>query len=209
MDITDYLRIVADEIHSVVVATVDEKDLPSTRVIDIMLYDENGLYFLTAKGKVFYKQLMEKSYLSLSAMTSGPDTMSRKAISISGNIRNIGSDRLEEIFKKNAYMNEIYPSKASREALEVFCLYRGQGEYFDLSTKPITRDSFVLGGAPLQKGGFLITEKCSSCGICIEKCPQDCIDQGSPYKINQEHCLHCGNCFDVCPVNAVIKAERI
>ena len=47
----DYLNFIVDEIHSTVVATVDGDGLPVTCVIDMMYADENGLYFLTAKGK--------------------------------------------------------------------------------------------------------------------------------------------------------------
>lgn len=36
--------------------------------MDRMLYDGNGIYFLTAKGKNFYTQLMEQKYVSLSAI---------------------------------------------------------------------------------------------------------------------------------------------
>lgn len=45
----NYLRYLEKEIHSVIVATVDENGLPVTCAIDIMDSDENGLYFLTAK----------------------------------------------------------------------------------------------------------------------------------------------------------------
>ena len=40
---------------------------PQTRVIDMMLLDDKGVYFLTAKGKTFYAQLMEQGYIALSA----------------------------------------------------------------------------------------------------------------------------------------------
>ena len=206
MKTNEYLEILVNEIHSVVVGTVDENGLPRTRVIDIMLYGNEGVYFLTAKGKEFYKQLKNKPYISLSGMTSGEDSMSKKAISISGAIRNIGSERLEEIFDKNPYMATIYPSEESRKALEVFCLYKGQGDYFDLSTKPITRGNFSFGGSKLQEFGYFITEECNGCGLCVEKCPQNCIEKGTPYQINQENCLHCGNCYEFCSENAVIKA---
>ena len=53
MTANDYLRFIVDEIHSTVVATVDGDGLPVTCVIDMMYADENGLYFLTAKGKNF------------------------------------------------------------------------------------------------------------------------------------------------------------
>ena len=207
METKEYFSFLVDEIHSVVVATSDKKGLPTTRVIDMMLFDDEGIYFLTAKGKVFYEQLMYKSYVSLSGMTAGAGTMVKKAISISGAVRNIGSDKLDEIFKKNKYMSEIYATAESRTALEVFCLYKGQGEYFDLSTKPITRGSFSFGGQKLQAFGYYITNNCNSCGLCLAKCPQNCIYNGIPFEIKQEHCLHCGNCYEVCPENAVIKSN--
>ncbi|MGQ1909109.1 4Fe-4S binding protein [Marinifilum sp. RC60d5] len=203
-----YLKVLAEEIHSVVVATTDEKGLPVTRVIDIMLHDEDGIYFLTAKGKAFYTQLMDKGYISLSGMTAGVDSMSKKAISVAGSVRNIGSEKREEIFKKNPYMADIYPSMESRTALDIFHLYKGQGEFFDLSTKPITRGIFAFGGKEIQAFGYQITEDCNACSLCLEKCPQDCIRIGEPYEIIQENCLHCGNCKEVCPIGAVIKLEE-
>ena len=66
METVKYLQILTEEIHSVVVATLNEEGRPETRVIDMMLYDEQGLYFLTARGKSFYRQLMQQGYASLS-----------------------------------------------------------------------------------------------------------------------------------------------
>lgn len=48
METKDYLRILEEEIHSTVIATVDKEGKPVTRVIDIMLADEDSLYFITA-----------------------------------------------------------------------------------------------------------------------------------------------------------------
>lgn len=45
----DYLKYIAEEIHTTVFATVDKEGRPVTCAIDMMDYDENGLYFLTAK----------------------------------------------------------------------------------------------------------------------------------------------------------------
>lgn len=205
METKDYLRVLVDEIHSVVVATTDANGLPSTRVIDIMLHDDKGIYFLTAKGKLFYEQLMDKSYVSLSGMTSGGNTLAKKAISISGAVHNIGIEKRAEIFEKNRYMAKIYASEESREALEVFCLYKGKGEFFDLSTKPITRGSFAIGEGTIETFAYYITDKCVACGKCITSCPSNCITIANPYKINVSHCLYCGNCHSICPENAVIK----
>lgn len=53
MQKSDFFRIICEDIHSTVIATVDDNGLPVTCVIDIMDYDNDGLYFLTAKGKNF------------------------------------------------------------------------------------------------------------------------------------------------------------
>ena len=82
----DYLKYLVQEIHSTIVATVDENGLPVTCAIDIMDYDENGLYFLTAKGKGFYNRLVNKGYLALTGM-KGEDTMSCVALSVRGKVK--------------------------------------------------------------------------------------------------------------------------
>ena len=63
----DYLKMLVEDIHSATMATIGADGHPQTRVIDMMLYDEQGVYFLTAKGKAFYAQLMEQDYIALSA----------------------------------------------------------------------------------------------------------------------------------------------
>ena len=75
MKTIDYLTILKNEIHSAVFATIDENGLPRTRVIYIMLADENGIYFITAKGKVFYQRLMAQKYVAIGAMTRGRDLL--------------------------------------------------------------------------------------------------------------------------------------
>lgn len=86
-------------------------------------------------------------------------------------------------------------------------MYEGEGEYFDLSAKPVVRHTFSLGGAQERhpvSGDYYIDETCSGCGECLKKCPQKCIDMSAvPYVILQEHCLRCGNCQEVCPCKAV------
>ena len=63
----DYLELLVESIHSTTIATIGADGHPQTRVIDMMLYDERGVYFLTARGKAFYAQLMEQGYIALSA----------------------------------------------------------------------------------------------------------------------------------------------
>lgn len=208
MKTIDYLRYIVEEVHTVIVATVDDGGLPVTSAIDMMDYDESGLYFLTAKGKSFYSRLKDKGYMSLTGI-KGEDTMSCVAVSVRGNVREVGSDYLPRLFAKNPYMNEIYPTEQSRQALTVFKLCEGSGEWFDLSKKPIERASFSFGNAKEKRDGYLITDSCIGCGSCVEVCPQSCIiTDDIPYVIEQEHCLHCGNCHSICPVGAVIRGDK-
>ena len=186
-------------------ATVDDNGLPVTCAIDIMDSDEKGLYFLTAKGKGFYTRLKKNEYVALTGMTAG-DTLSRVAVSVRGKIQEIGNESLQRLFEKNPYMNEIYPTEQSRQALTVFHLYEGSGEWFDLSKKPIDRASFTIGNKQEETQGYEITQKCIGCQTCQNVCPQDCIDfSTAPAVIRQENCLHCGNCFSICPQKSVIR----
>ena len=76
----NYLKYLVEEIHTTVMATVDNNGLPVTCAIDIMDYDDSGLYFLTAKGKSLYDRLTRKGYVALTGM-KGNDTLSCVAIS--------------------------------------------------------------------------------------------------------------------------------
>ena len=133
----EYLKVLVEEMHSTTVATIGNDGHPQTRVIDMMYYDEEGVYFLTAKGKAFYEQLMEQKYIAVSA------TKDKKAVSLRGTVKNIGKKNLDMMFEKNPYMKEIYPGD-TREVLDVFCLFEAQGEYFDISVPSnIIRKSIV------------------------------------------------------------------
>lgn len=202
----DYLKYLVQKIHTTVIATVDDNGLPVTCAIDIMDCDEKGLYFLTAKGKGFYNRLTKEKYIALTGI-KGSNTMSSVAISVRGTVKEIGEERLADLFEKNPYMKQIYPNEESRKALTVFCIYEGNGEWFDLSKKPVERDTFQIGNGKKIKDVYFITDKCNACGKCIPLCPQNCINKGTPFVIQQEHCLHCGNCLTICPVNAIEKRK--
>ena len=205
MEAKDYLYYISDVIHRTIVATVDDEGLPVTAAIDMMDSDENGLYFLTAKGKGFYDRLNKRGFLALTAM-KGEDTMSSVAVSVRGKVKELGYEMIPQLFEKNPYMKEIYPTEESMKVLTVFQIYEGTGEWFDLSKKPIERASFSFGSRNVQTEGYFITDACIGCETCGTVCPQNCIDFSStPAVIGQEHCLHCGNCMTVCPVGAVEK----
>ena len=119
MEAKDYLAYIVNEIHTTIVATVDDEGLPVTAAIDMMDSDDNGLYFLTAKGKGFYDRLKKRGFLALTAI-KGQNTMSSVAVSVRGTVRELGYARIPALFEKNPYMHQIYPTEEAMHALTVF-----------------------------------------------------------------------------------------
>ena len=56
------------EIKDVAFATVDEKGFPQVRIIDVMIVENEKLYFCTARGKDFYRQLMSNNQVAVTGM---------------------------------------------------------------------------------------------------------------------------------------------
>ena len=113
----DYCQIL--EALTTVVATVDDTGLPVTAAIDMMDTDGDSMFFLTAKGKGFYDRLIKRQFMAFTAM-KGEDTMSSVAVSVRGKVRELGYDKIPELFDKNPYMHEIYPTEEAMKALTVF-----------------------------------------------------------------------------------------
>jgi ferredoxin len=58
---------------------------------------------------------------------------------------------------------------------------------------------------------LIITEECTSCGACVEDCPNEAISEGDPvYVIDPEKCTECAGFFDepqcitVCPIECIV-----
>ena len=143
MQTKNYLQYIVEKIHPTVFATVDRQGHPVTCAIDMMDYDESGLYFLTEKGKNFYDRLKSNENIACTAM-KGEDTLSCVAVSVQGKTKEIGPDILPELFCKNPNIEKIYPDVRSRSALTVFKIYEGIGEWFALSQLPLERTNFFL-----------------------------------------------------------------
>lgn len=207
MKAQDYFSFITNQVHSVVFATVDEEGRPVSCAIDIMDCDDSGLYFLTAKGKRFYQRLKANENVAFTAM-KGEDTLSCMAVSVQGKAKEIGPDKLPELFRKNPYMEKLYPDVRSRSALTVFKIYAGTGEWLDLSRVPIERSGFSFGDAQTKENGYFVTDACIGCKLCYSRCPQKCIEiTQKPVVIQQEHCLHCGNCYEICPARAIVRRK--
>lgn len=197
-------------------ATVDANGAPQIRNISAIHYEPNALYFLTARGKNFCKELLEDGRVQILCYTKYKEMirLSARAHAVPQKDQRKWVDK---IFEEQPYLANVYPGD-TREITTIFCIDQGELEYFNLGVKPIFRETYSLGNAKIQEKGYFITDKCIGCGKCMQVCPQSCIvkvdnENGSegengkrkPFVINQNHCLHCGSCFENCPVGAVVR----
>lgn len=206
MNAQECLQILRD-VKDVAFATVDDKGCPKVRIIDVMLVERGKLYFCTARGKDFYRQLMENGRVAITGLNTR-----FQMVRLEGRAVRLSEQKMwiDQIFKENPSMNDVYPGE-SRYILESFCVDNGQLEFFDLGKSPIERSGFALADETVPEKGFQITDGCIGCGLCHQNCPQQCIYPGeeladglqTPYVIRQENCLHCGLCAENCPVLAI------
>ena len=189
------------KIKDVAMATVDSCGNPQVRIIDIMIIENNCLYFLTARGKNFYQELIMSKKVAITAVNEN-----YVSIRLNGIVEKVIEQDYwrNRIFDDNPSMNNVYPGQ-SQKILDVFCIKEGEVEVFDLSVTPIERYQYDLQGKIINKNGYLISEACISCGRCKKECPQQCIESAKIYQIKQNHCLHCGLCYEICPVRAIEK----
>ena len=181
-------------------ATVDGQGAPQVRNISAIHYEPEALYFFTAKGKDFCRQLLADGRVQILGYTKY-----KEMIRLSARAKPAAEQQkwIDRIFEEQPYLSNVYPGDTRTLAGIVFEVRDGELEYFHLGVNPIFRESYTIGGGAVTEKGYQITEACIGCGSCAGHCPQRCIEPGTPYRIQQEHCLHCGNCHGVCPVQAV------
>ncbi len=203
MDARSCLKLLR-EIKDVAFATVDENGNPQVRIIDVIIVEDETLYFVTARGKSFHKELVQSGKVAITGLTKDFES-----IRLMGNVYLVEDQKkwLDRVFEENPVMNGVYPGE-SRYILDVFAIDEGEMEYFNLNQSPIYRESFSLKNSKVTEKGFFITDECVGCDKCRENCPQQCITEGEPYFINQENCLHCGLCYEGCPVESIVKRGK-
>ena len=184
-------------------ATVDESGNPQVHNISAIHYEPDALYFFTARGKDFCKELLSDGRVQILGYTKYKEMirLSAKAVPV---VQEEQKRWIDTIFSEQPYLSNVYPGD-TRSIGIVFQIKDAAIEYFHLGVNPIFRESYVVGKGNLSPKGYEITDACIGCGKCAQICPQKCITKGQPFAIQQEHCLHCGNCYENCPVKAIRK----
>lgn len=184
-------------------ATVNRKGEPQVRCISGIHFEDDALYFVTAKGKDFARQLLSDGRIQIAGLTRYGEL-----IRLSGTVEQCSGSAAvkmrDQIFAAHPELADTYPG-TTRGIIAVFALKDMVVDYFDNKRSPIFRDSYVIGSAEITPHGYHITDACTECGRCVVACPEGVIEEGSPYEIEQHHCLRCGACQEVCPVGAVVS----
>jgi len=180
-------------------ATVDEHGAPQVRNISAIHYEPDVLYFFTARGKNFCRELLSDGRVQVLGYTRY-----KEMIRLSGKATPADDQKkwIDAIFAEQPYLANVYPGE-TRDIGIVFCIRDLEIEYFNLGVNPIFRESYMLGAGAISPKGYEITDACFGCGICAAGCPQRAIAEGTPCRIEAEHCLHCGRCAENCPVKAI------
>ena len=186
-------------------ATVDEYGNPQIRNISAIHYEPEAMYFFTAKGKAFCKELLADGRVQVLGYTKYKEMIRLSARAVP--VQESGQKKwIDTIFAEQPYLSNVYPGDTRNLAGIVFQIKDAEIEYFNLGVNPIFRKSYAVGNGHISLKGYQITDACIGCGKCLENCPQRCIEiKDRKAAIQQEHCLHCGNCYGVCPVKAVEK----
>ncbi len=180
---------------------------PENRIIDFNLLPDGNLYFMTSKGKPFYKQLCERPEIVLNTSV---DML--YALKIRAWVKDVTDDKWvwDEFFKLNPGTVKMY--RKNPGIMVVYKLEKGEGEMFHLyAEERIRRMRFAFGGAEKLPMTYKITDKCIGCGECQANCVENAIHQGDDgkYYIRYMDCDDCGICYTKCPLAGTAMVSRL
>lgn len=133
MSHTQYLEFLEKEIGASVFSTADENGKVHSRIINVGVGNEQGVFFMTAPTTDFYAQLQDNQNIAIVGKLVNDEGF--RVIRIEGEVRPLGKDKLEEILADNPYAQDVYPNEEERESVQAFQVYKGKGNYHHLQNK--------------------------------------------------------------------------
>ncbi len=192
---------------------------PETRIAHFLVWDEEGIYFMTMNTKPFYRQLKETGRVSVCGLYANSQIQGETekglvfqpgySIRLTGDVREVPIDEIKA--KNDPRFAYCIEDNARYPAMTAFVVYRAKGEIYDYDFEKEHRDHklertrFSYGGVPVEKAGLVIdSDKCIGCGKCAKICSFSApYKTGTKYSINGTRCDECGNCFLNCPAGAI------
>lgn len=124
-------------------ATVGLDGMPQVRCISAIHYEQNTLYFFTARGKDFCKELLHDGQVQILAYTRYKEMIRISARAVPA-AEAEQKNYIDLIFQEQPYLENVYPGK-TREIGIVFVVRDMQIEYFNLGVNPIFREQYLVG----------------------------------------------------------------
>lgn len=215
-----------EQIGCLTFSTLTEKGEIHSRIAHFNGYDEDGFYLRTMVTKPYYRQLMKSGQLTVCGMTDArildhnedgstvfPPSFFLRLI---GKVKHVPQEVIREKAKTNTMLvtavqdMERYPAMADAN----FVMHAAKGEIFDVDFEMVNRDHklyrqrFSFGGVTYNEPGPTITDRCMSCGACMDACTFKAIEEGEPYKIIRSRCDDCGDCRLACEFEAIDESEE-
>ena len=76
----------------------------------------------------------------------------------------------------------------------------------EIETRPFVNVSVGLKGDPHVRKAKIDADKCSQCGLCLDACEQDAINED--FNVVNIRCVGCGKCAEVCQFEAITFYTR-
>ena len=111
-------------------ATVDRNGKPQIRCVSAIHYENNAMYFFTARGKNFCRELLENNSVQVLAHTKFNEMirLSGKTVPAPDNEQ---EKWIDIIFSEQPYLSNVYPDNTRKIGI-VFCVKNAEIEYFNL-----------------------------------------------------------------------------
>src|SRR5699024_10417915 len=98
--------------------------------IHIGVANDEGVFFMTNPKTDFYKQIKNNPNIAITALRE--ETYLIQVIRITGKVREIGKERLEDLLEGNPYVEQVYPEESDRQGVQIIQLYECECFYHSM-----------------------------------------------------------------------------